>query len=110
MTRIPLFPILGAAFALAGVDKLLGIRGYRRMFRHWGWTRSAMRLVGGSEVAGGLLLASPQTRALGGIVLATVSASVLAAELRRAEPKLALPRLVLLGAALAAICPAARRA
>ncbi len=106
MTRIPFFPLLGAAFVVAGIDKLFALRGYRRMFRHWGWSKPAMRLVGSGEVAGGLLVACGQTRALGGAVLATASASVLAAELRHGEPARALPRLALLVAALVAICPA----
>jgi uncharacterized membrane protein YphA (DoxX/SURF4 family) len=106
MARIPIFPLLGAAFAVAGIDKLFALRGYRRMFLHWGWPKPAMRVVGGAEVAGGVLVACGQTRVLGGAVLAAASATVLAVELRRSEPARALPRLALLLAAVAAICPA----
>jgi len=33
-----LFPLLGAAFAVAGADKIIGNRGYASMFRHLGWS------------------------------------------------------------------------
>jgi uncharacterized membrane protein YphA (DoxX/SURF4 family) len=102
------YPILGLGFAIAGADKLLALRGYRRLFRHWGWSRSAMRAVGAGELAGGIMLASPGARRLGAVVLTGVCAAVLTAELRRSETRHALPRGALLLAA--ALCALPRRA
>jgi hypothetical protein len=101
-------PLLGLGFALAGADKLLGVRGYRRMFRGWGWSRTARQLVGAGEFAGGVLLASPSARQLGGLVLTAASTSVLTSELRRGESARVLPRFALLMAALLAALPARR--
>ena len=37
------FAVLGAAFAVAGADKIIGNRGYARMFRHLGWSKAGLR-------------------------------------------------------------------
>lgn len=99
------YPLLGLGFAIAGADKLLGQSGYRHMFRGWGWSRESRRLLGASEFAGGVLLASESARHLGGMILAGASASVLTSELRRGESNRALPRGALLLAALLAALP-----
>ena len=99
------FPVLGLAFAVAGADKLYGLRGYRMMFRHWGWSERQMRAVGASEVLGGALLLAPATRRAGGVLLAATSATVLTAELRHREGSLGGPRLALLAAAVTALLP-----
>ena len=104
------FPLLGLGFAIAGADKLMGQSGYRRMFRGWGWSRESRRLLGAGEFAGGVLLASDAARQFGGLLLTTASASVLTSELRRGETNRALPRLVLLLAALLAALPSRRAA
>ncbi len=97
-----LFPALGAAFAVAGADKIIG-RGYASMFQHLGWSRGGMRAVAAAEMAGGALLAAGSTRRLGGAILAATSATVLTSELRYGDGQLALPRTMLLLAALAAV-------
>jgi uncharacterized membrane protein YphA (DoxX/SURF4 family) len=97
------FPALGAAFAVAGADKITGDRGYASMFRHLGWSRGGMRAVALAELAGGALLTAGSTRRLGGAVLAATSATVLASEVRHGDGQLALPRAMLLVAALAAV-------
>lgn len=99
------FPVLGLAFAVAGADKLYGLRGYRMMFRQWGWTERQMRAVGMSEVIGGALLLPSCTRRAGGALLAATSATVLTAELRHGEGSLGAPRLALLAAAATAFLP-----
>lgn len=99
--------LLGLGFAVAGTDKLLGITGYRRLFRHWGWSRDTMRIVGAVELLGGAALLCPPGRRLGGLLLTMVSAAVLTAELRRGETDRALPRGALLVAA--ALCALPRR-
>ena len=102
------FPLLGLGFAIAGADKLMGQSGYRHMFRGWGWPHEARRLLGAGEFAGGVLLASDAGRQLGGLLLTTASTSVLTAELQRGETGRALPRGVLLLAALLAALPCRR--
>ena len=97
------FAALGAAIALAGGDKLIGMRGYKDMFRGLGWSDSNMRAAAAAEVAGGLLMMPQATRALGGAVVAATSATVLATEVSHGDTKLALPRsLVMLFALIAA--------
>ena len=101
-----LFPLLGSAIALAGVDKLVGQRGYARMFGHLGWTDDQMKSVAVAEAAGGLLMVLPATRRFGGAVVSAASLAVLSSELRHGDPKLAGPRaLVLLAAVAAAVAP-----
>lgn len=96
--------LLGLGFVIAGSDKLLGIRGYRRLFRHWGWSNDTMRAVGAGEVLGGAALLCPAGRRMGGLLLTTISTAVLLAELRRGEPERALPRgALLLAVALCAL-------
>lgn len=105
MSRTTWFGLLGLGFAVAGIDKLFGLRSYERMFRHWGWSEEAMRAVGAAELTGGIMVGVPATRRIGGAMLAATSATVLTAELRRSEGKLAAPRLTLLAAALTAFLP-----
>ena len=38
-----IYPLLGAAFAVAGADKMSGQTGYEGMFRHLGWSRGGMQ-------------------------------------------------------------------
>ncbi len=95
-----LTPALGAAFAVAGADKIIGNRGYARMFRHLGWSRGGMRAVALAEVVGGAMLGARSTRRLGGAVLSATSAAVLASEVRHGDGKLAGPRALLMLAAL----------
>ncbi len=94
------FPALGAAFAIAGADKIIGNRGYSRMFRHLGWSSGAKRAVAVAEIAGGAMLALGSTRKLGSAILAATSGTVLASEVRHGDGNLALPRALLLMAAL----------
>lgn len=94
------FPALGVAFVVAGADKIIGNRGYSRMFRHLGWSSTSKRVVAVAEMAGGALLAARSTRMLGSAMLAATSATVLASEVRHGDGKLALPRAALLLAAL----------
>lgn len=97
------FTVLGAAFAVAGADKIIGDRGYARMFNHLGWSRNGLRAVAVAEMAGGALLAAGSTRRLGGAIAAATSATVLASEMRRGDSQLAVPRAMLLAAALVAV-------
>ena len=99
------YPLLGLGFAIAGADKLMGQRGYRQMFRDWGWSPESRRLLGAAEFAGGVLVSSEMARPLGGVVLAAASASVLTSELCRGETNRALPRGALLLASLLAVLP-----
>ena len=101
--RSYLFPLLGLSFIVAGADKLLGNQSYERLFKHLDFSEDEMRLVATGEVAGGVLVALPPTRRLGGAVLAATSAVVLTRELQRQDSRLALPRFGLMVAALAAL-------
>jgi DoxX-like family len=103
------FPLLGLSFAVTGIDKMLGLRTYERLFRHWGWSEEAMRTIGAAEFAGGVLVATRSLRWLGGLILAGTCARVLEAELTHKDTQLAAPRLALLVAALTALCPATSR-
>ncbi len=94
------FPALGVAFMVAGADKIIGNRGYSRMFRHLGWSSTSKRVVATAEMAGGALLAARSTRMLGSAMLAATSATVLASEVRHGDGRLAMPRAALLLAAL----------
>ena len=98
-----LYPVAGAAVALAGVDKLAGNRGYAGMFEDLGWSEDQMQAAATAEVIGGALMVPRATRRLGGAIVAAVSLVVLAAELRRGDAKLAAPRALVLGAGLAAL-------
>ncbi len=97
------FTVLGAAFAVAGADKIIGDRGYARMFNHLGWSRNGLRAVAVAEMAGGALLAAGSTRRLGGAIAAATSAAVLASEMRRGDTELAVPRAMLMAAGLLAL-------
>lgn len=103
------FALLGLGFAVAGGDKLLGQRGYERMFRRLGWSDDVMRLIGAAELTGGALVGTDSARRLGGTILALSSAAMLVAELSQDESDLALPRFGLLLASLTALCPCGRR-
>ena len=103
------FPVAGAAVALAGGDKLAGQRGYDRMFRHLGWSRTAVLAAATAEAAGGLLMIARPTRRLGGALVAGVSVLLLGSEMRHGDPKLAVPRgMVLLAGLLAVVTPGKR--
>ncbi len=97
------FTVLGAAFAVAGADKIIGNRGYARMFDHLGWSKTGLRGVAMAEMLGGALLAAGSTRRLGGAIAAATSATVLASEVRRGDKELAVPRGLLMAAALWAL-------
>ncbi len=98
-----LYPTLGLAIAVAGFDKLVGQRGYDRMFSHLDWSQGEMRAAAAAEVAGGLLMVPRQTRGIGGLLVAAASGAVLSSELRHRELKLAVPRALVLLAAVAAV-------
>lgn len=97
------YPALGFAIALAGLDKIVGQRGYERMFGHLDWTEGEMRAAAVAEVAGGLMMVPRETRVIGGVLVAAASAAVLASELRRRDVKLAVPRALVLLAGVAAV-------
>lgn len=84
-----LYPVAGAAIALAGADKLVGDRGYAGMFRDLGWSRSEMEAAAAGEVVGGLMMVPRATRRLGGALVAAVSGAVLYSELNDGNAKLA---------------------
>lgn len=92
--------LVGASFAVAGADKMIGQRGYVEAFHHLGWSERAMRLAGTAEAIGGVLAAIPATRAAGSVLLVGASAAVLQSEIRRGDWRLAVPRLGMLCAAL----------
>jgi hypothetical protein len=87
-----LYPALGAAIATAGADKLADDRGYRRMFRHLGFSRDEMRAAALAEIAGGLLMGPRSTRRIGGALVGATSAAMLVSELRHGDENLALAR------------------
>jgi hypothetical protein len=62
-----------------------------------------MRAAAAAEVAGGLLVMSRRTRRLGGAMVALGSLAVLSSELRQGDAKLAVPRALVLLAAVAAM-------
>lgn len=97
------FPLLGLGFAVAGADKILGYRGYERLFERWGWSDQVMRAVGFAELAGGVLVATRRHRRRGGMLLTAASTAVLTKELNQEDTRLAMPRLALLLAAMAAL-------
>ena len=99
------FALLGLGFAAAGVNKLIGLGGYDRLAKHWGWSRQNMRSLGAVEFTGGLLVATPPTRRLGGALLSATSAYVMATELQNSDEGLSLARGGLLLAALTALLP-----
>jgi hypothetical protein len=103
------FPLLGLGFAVAGADKLLGMRGYERLFAKWGWSEPARQLIGAGEFIGGVLVASNGLRHLGACLLTAVSTAMLTAEVDRQELDMALPRSILLLAAASALLPTGGR-
>lgn len=98
-----IYPLAGAAVAVAGGDKLAGEGSYRRMFKGLGWSRDEMRTVAAAEVAGGLLMVPRATRRLGGLLVAAASGAVISSELRQADGKLAAARALVLLAGLGAL-------
>jgi hypothetical protein len=103
------FPVIGAAVAVSGSDKLSGITGYRAMFDHLGWSPQAMQAFALTELTGGLLMMPRATRGIGGALLLAASATVLGSEWRRGDVKLALPRGLIMAVAAAAMLTPARR-
>lgn len=103
------YPVVGAAVALAGADKLLGDRGYEGVFHHLGWSDDALRRLGAGEVAGGLLMTLRPTRRLGALIVLIASSAVLMAELEKGEFRLAGSRAGVLTAALGALAFPGRR-
>ena len=95
--------VLAGGFAFAGLTKLFENPLQRRLFRSLDWSEENMRLVGMAEVLGGALVLTRPTRRLGGAMLSTTSAAVLAAELTHGDAKLGLPRLAMLVAAITAL-------
>ena len=98
-----LYPVAGAAVALAGADKLVGNRGYAGLFRHLGWSRSEMEAAAAAEVVGGLLMVPRATRRLGGALVAAVSGAILYSEITEGDTKLAASRGLVMLAGLAAL-------
>ena len=98
-----LYPVAGAAVALAGADKLVGNRGYAGMFRHLGWSRSEMEAAAAAEVVGGLLMVPRTTRRLGGALVAAISGAILYSEINEGDTKLAASRGLVMLAGLAAL-------
>ncbi len=103
-----LMPILGAAIAVAGIDKLAGQRGYTRLFHHLGWSDNAKRAVAGAETLGGALMVLPATRRLGGAAVAAVSTLMLVSEVRHDDVRLVAPRGLVLLAGLVALLASPR--
>ena len=97
-----LYPVAGAAIAVAGADKLVGNRGYATMFKHLGWSDDAMRAAAMAEVVGGALMVPRATRRFGGLIVAAVSAAVLLSEINEGDGKLAASRGAVMVAGLAA--------
>ncbi len=104
------YALLGAAFAVAGADKLMGNERYEDMFDDLGWSPEGMNAVAAAEVAGGLMLGLRGTRRIGAALLAGTSAAVLASEVKNHESALAGPRALLLAAALLAFVAPGKKA
>ncbi len=98
-----LYPVAGAAIALAGADKLVGNRDYATLFAHLDWSEQEMQAAATAEVAGGLLMMPRGTRRVGGAIVAAISAFVLASEMNRGNSKLAASRAAVLGVGLLAL-------
>ncbi len=98
-----LYPVVGAAIAVAGGDKLIGNRGYKGMFRSLGWSQEGMQAVAAAEIVGGLMMIPKSTRRFGAAVVAAISTVVLISEIRDGDPKLAASRGAVLVAAVAAL-------
>lgn len=99
----PWIGLVSLGFAVAGLTKVTDMGIQRRMFRRWGWTDDNRRLVGSAEIVGAALVCARPTRRLGGAILATSSAVVLASELSHGEGPVGLPRLAMLLAAITAL-------
>jgi len=108
MLRRLITPLVGLGMAVAGADKLAGDRAYLRLFKSWGWSRQEMRASGAVELAGGLLMANPGTRRLGGAIMVGSSAALLAAELRHRDDAMAVARIGVLATALIAFLGSSR--
>ena len=104
-----LYPLAGAAIAIAGGDKLVGNRDYAALFRHLDWSEQEMQAAATAELAGGLLMMPRSTRRIGGAIVAVVSALVLSSELSRGDNKMAASRAAVLGTGLLALFAPGRR-
>ena len=104
-----IYALLGAAFAVAGADKLAGDDRYETMFDELGWSEEGRMAQAATEVAGGVLVGFRKTRRLGAVMLAGTSAMMLASELQHNRGKLAGPRGLLLAASLLALVAPGRR-
>jgi uncharacterized membrane protein YphA (DoxX/SURF4 family) len=98
-----LAPLVGVGMAVAGWEKLADERGYRRLFRHFGWSHADLWRVGVAELAGGALMVPPATRRIGGAIMAAASVPQLAAEIRHRDHGLTAARVCVLAVALAAV-------
>ncbi len=98
-----LYPVAGAAIALAGADKLVGNRDYASLFRHLDWSEQEMQAAATAELAGGLLMVPRGTRRIGGAIVAVVSALVLSSELSKGDRKMAASRAAVLATGLLAL-------
>ena len=96
------YNLVSLAFAAAGLSKLWGFSAQQRLFARWGWSPEIMRIVGGLEFGGALLLADRKTRGLAGPALAATSIAVLAGEIEHGESALIPARFAMLLAALSA--------
>ena len=105
-----IYPLLGAAFAVAGADKAVRGRGLRRHVPPARLVaRGRCRRSGPRRSRGGVLLAFRSTRRLGAGILALTSGAVLASEMRLGAGRLAGPRGLLLAAAFTALLSPGRR-
>ncbi len=98
-----LYPVAGAAIALAGADKFVGNRDYASLFRHLDWSEQEMQAAATAELAGGLLMVPRGTRRIGGAIVAVVSALVLSSELSKGDRKMAASRAAVLATGLLAL-------
>ena len=96
------YNVVSLAFAAAGLSKLWAFSPQRRLFARWGWSPEVMRIIGGLEFGGALLLADRKTRGLAGPALAATSIAVLAGEVEHGEEDLIPARVMMLFAALSA--------
>jgi len=96
------YNVVSLGFAVSGLSKIWGFAPQRRLFARWGWSPEVMRIIGGLEFGGALLLAERKTRGLAGPALAATSIAVLAGEIEHGEEELIPARICMLLAALSA--------
>jgi uncharacterized membrane protein YphA (DoxX/SURF4 family) len=97
------FKLLGIGFAAAGASKLFRLRPQQELFASWGWPEDVMKIVGGLELAGAVLLVGRRGRVIGGATLAATSVAVLAAEIENENKELIPMRAGMLAAVLTAL-------